>query len=175
MARKIGSAATTKPAGAPSPAGKNTAALDVLHPERQALIAGRLVEIREYGYIEGLKLQPGCKAFLDALYELFSTADEPPSVDDVSDLIGAHIITVQWLMAQAITPIDADPQAFVDGVHANAGWIGSLSDIDGDLLTFRWWEVNAGFFTRRLQRRLLGRLAAARRANPSPSSASTTA
>ncbi|MBC7162695.1 MAG: hypothetical protein H5U26_11405 [Immundisolibacter sp.] len=174
MARKLGNGAVQSTAG--QPARRQPApALAVLHPEREARIADRVVQVREYGYVEGLKLQAACKEFLDALYGLFSAALDPPSTDDLAELIGTHIVTVQWLIAQALTPLDDDPQAFAAAVEQNARWVGRLSERDGDTLTTVWWETNTGFFTRRLQRRLQARLAAERAASQSASSASTTA
>lgn len=149
--------------------------LNILHPERGVLIADRAVEVREYGYIEGLKLQAACKAFLDDLFIAFSRAEAPPTAEGIAEVMAEHILTVQWMIAQAITPLsDDDPQAFVRDVTANAQWIGALAEEPGDLLTAAWWEVNKRFFTRRLQRRALAANAAARPASLSASNVSTT-
>jgi hypothetical protein len=148
--------------------------LAILHPERQLVVAERTLEVREYGFIEGLKLQSGCKGFLDGLFGLFAPPAEPPSLEAIADVMAEHIITVQWMIAQAITPLYDDPEEFVAAVASNARWIGRLPEEAGDLLTACWWEVNKGFFTRRLQRRALAASAARAAAGPSASSASTT-
>ena len=150
-----------------------TETLDVLHPERTIAIGDRALEVREYGYVEGLKLQAACRAFLDDLYAVFARAEDPPSAEEIAEILGTHILTVQWLIAQAITPLDEDPQAFVTAVTDNLKWIGTLAEDAGDVLTACWWEVNKRFFIRRLQRRALAAGAAARAASPSASSAST--
>jgi hypothetical protein len=162
MARRLDKSKKAAPSGAAA-----ASALSVLHPEAQMEIAGRLVEMREYGYIEGLKLQAGCKAFLDELYTLFEQASTPPSIDAVSDVMANHVLTVQWMAAQAMTRVSEDPQTFVDAIKEHAAWIGSLGEDAGDVLVSMWWGVNRGFFTRRLQRRLQAEKA-------SRSSASTT-
>jgi hypothetical protein len=167
MARRVSPAAAAKKAAPQS-------AIGVLHPELDVQIADRVVRIREYGYVEGLKLQAAVAPFLDALYGLFAAADEPPSAHDIAELVGEHITTVQWLIAQALTPIVDDPQQFAAAVADNARWVGRLSEADGDALTTLWWGVNTGFFTRRFQRRLQARLAVERRAAQSASSTSTT-
>lgn len=171
MATKLGTAAAGKGRKKAAP----PSALAVLHPEIEVLVAHRVVRIREYGYVEGLKLQAAVAPFLDALYALFDAGGEPPSAHDIAELVGEHVVTVQWLIAQALTPLDDDPAAFAAAVEENARWVGRLGEMDGDRLTTLWWGVNTGFFTRRLQRRLQARLAAQRRAAPSASSTSTTA
>lgn len=177
MARKLGNqhqaqatpAATTRQAEA---AAEQAGVVSILHPEREVMIGKRAVEVREYGYVEGLKLQGACKDFLSALFGLFAQAAAPPPAEAVSDLFADHIVTVQWLIAQAITPIVDDPEVFVAAVASNAKWVASLDEVWGDALTAIWWEVNKGFFIRRLRRRAQAELEAARRA--SALSASTT-
>lgn len=164
--------ATTAAARAQSDAAE---ALGILHPERSIAIGDRVLQVREYGYIEGLKLQSAAKPFLDDLYQAFLRSDEPPSADEIADIMATHIVTVQWMIAQAITPDHQDdPQKFVADVAGNATWINGLDEGAGDLLTAVWWEVNKRFFTRRLQRRALAAGTAARRESLSASSASTT-
>lgn len=172
MAEKI-----ERPAPSASPATRAAAAersaaeaLEILHPERQLEVAGRVLEFREYGYVEGLKLQAAGKAFLDDLYVMFDRGHEPPSAEAIADVLADHILEVQWMIAQCITPLDDSPDVFVSAVADNARWIGTLGEDDGDLLASMWWEVNRRFFTRRLQRRAL----AARAARASASSGSTT-
>lgn len=162
MAQKVGnkkaprkSAAAGKPAAASSADGaaQDQAELSVLHPEGKAVIGGRAVVVREYGYIEGMQLQPALRPFLQALYQARAREGAPPNAEDVADVIAMHLVTVQWLMAQAITPIDEeDPQAFLDAVAENAKWIAGLNDVAGELLMTLWWGTNAGFFIRRLRR-----------------------
>ena len=61
MARKV-----VKPE---KPAEPGADDLQVLHPERSPIIAGRQVTVREYGFIEGLGLRPLAQPFLDELHE----------------------------------------------------------------------------------------------------------
>ena len=128
--------------------------LETLHPERAIEIAGRVVRIREFGYIEGTHLQAGMAGFISELYAEFTREGAAPSFDSIEALIARHITLIHWVVANAITPHDdEDPDAFIAAVKANAGWIGGLSDIEGDRLVMAWWGVNKGFFIRRLQRR----------------------
>ncbi len=132
----------------------NAQALAVMHPSLELTILGKVCVFREYGYVEGLKLQAACRGFLDDMYQLFARGSAAPPVEEVADLFSVHVLTVQWMAAQSMTPVNDDPQAFVDECKANTAWIGTLPDLPGDALISVWWEVNRGFFTRRLQRRL---------------------
>lgn len=143
--------------------------LAILHPEGGITIDGRAVLMREYGYIEGLTLQAGIKFFLDALYLLFAKSTAPPQALQVREVFAAHAVTVQWLMAQSITPYPDDPrelQSFADAVAENARWVAKLDDLQGDALLAVWWGTNRGFFTRRFRERLLAEREAANLSDP---------
>ena len=157
MAQKLTRGTAKKSAAETRP----SSPLGVLHPEGAIELRGRTVEVREYGYIEGLKVQATCQAFLDGLYALVARTEAPPSADLMRRLLKNHAITLQWLMAQAITPVNDDLQAFADAVRDNARWIETLNDIEGDALTTLWWGVNQGFFTRRLRELTVAARAAA--------------
>ena len=169
MAAKLGSkgdksAAARKPAAAvkQSPAEREKAIaqeeLDVAHPERVKSIGGRLLVVREYGYIEGMRIQAACKPFLDSLHALYQPGGAPPPVLAIADVFVNHVELVRWLIAQAITPYPEDDEGlndFIKAVNKNAKWINRLNDIDGDLLTLEWWGATSRFFIRRLQQRAL--------------------
>ena len=67
MARKK-QADIVAPASAPAEVGADD--LEVLHPDRTATIAGRAVTMREYGFIEGLKLAPLYKGIVDDIEQI---------------------------------------------------------------------------------------------------------
>ena len=150
---------------------RDAAALEVLHPERVIEIADRVVVVREYTYVEGMRLQSGCQAFLDDLYAAFARDEAAPGHDDINELLAKHIFVVQWLVAHSITPLDTEhPDAFFAAVKDNARWVGGLNDVEGDLLSVAWWQVNRGFFTRRLARRAQASQADSGARSASPSS-----
>ena len=129
--------------------------LDVLHPERSMIIAGRAVTVREYGFIEGLRLRPVYKAFADELYAVF--VDHAPEFEAVLDIVARHVDAITELCAVAA---DVEPD-----------WVRSLSSDDGELLLMLWWGANAGFFIHRLGTRLAVARATAQRsagANSTP-------
>lgn len=135
MAEKVSKGKT--PAAPKGAAGAND--LDVLQPDREITIDGRLVTVREYRFWEGLKMRAAAKPFFDGLYALFDQASVAPSFDDVADLLGEHQDAVVSMVAQA--------------TGCEPAWIRELDDQDGDALMLTWWMVNAGFFIRRVMRR----------------------
>lgn len=136
MARKV-----TKAGGAPA-APKGAAGVndvEILSPDQEITIDGRVVLVREYRFFEGLKLRARARPFFDDLYSLFVLAGPAPSFDDVSDLLGEHEAAVVDMVALST---GCEPE-----------WIRGLDDQDGDTLLVTWWLVNAGFFIRRVMRR----------------------
>lgn len=113
--------------------------LDILHPQREALIAGRKVTVREYGFVEGTRLRLVAKPFMDSLYDLIG-GKAVPTYDAVKDVMALHIDLVVELMARA--------------ADVDVAWISELNDPDGDLLALMWWGANGSFFMRAALQRL---------------------
>lgn len=135
--------------------------LEVLHPERSATIAGRSVTVREYGFIEGLRLQTLFAPFADDLYAGLKSGGGA-QLDEIIESVGRHADLIAELIA-----ISADVEV---------EWVRGLDDADGSNLMFLWWTVNAPFFMRRVLGRLTTErvLAKARAgATSMPSSSST--
>lgn len=146
--------------------------LAVLHPDGPVTLRKRTVTVREYGWVEGLRVQSACKDFLAALYALFARGgDGPPPAHAVRDVFMEHALTVQWLIAWSITPAaDAEnAHQFVEAQVKNAQWIATLNDVEGDALLAVWWGVNSGFFIRRFREL---RMATAAASSPSETAAS---
>jgi len=139
MARKVDKAGT-KPKVSPRPA-TDVEDLAILHPDREVTIAGRPLVIREYGFVEGLKMRAIAQPFIDALYALTDgSGGRPPSFLDVEALLGEHFEHVIPLIAKA--------------ADIESEWISSLSDEDGYRLMQEWWLATSGFFIRRVVERL---------------------
>jgi hypothetical protein len=114
--------------------------LNVLHPEREVTIAGRRIVIREYGFVEGLKMRAIAQPFVDALYALVAPTSSAPSFSEVESLLADHSDCVLELMARA--------------ADVEREWIENLSDSDGYYLMQEWWIVAGNFFIRRVVQRL---------------------
>lgn len=138
--------------------------LDVLHPERSVVLAGRAVTVREYGFVEGTRLRLLAKPFTDQLFA-FIKGQEVPHYEAVLDIIAEHIDLVVALMAQA--------------ADVEVEWIQQLSSDDGELLTLMWWGANGSFFMRaalqrlRAEREVVALLAGAASTPPSSPMATT--
>lgn len=116
--------------------------LEVLHPEQTLMLRGQKVIVREYGFVESLRIRPLMKPFLKDLHELVSAGGDMP-LDEVFDLIAKHQDACLELAAIAA---DVD-QAFVE----------SLSSPEGENLLLAWWGANGPFFSRQLQMQLFNR------------------
>lgn len=111
--------------------------LDILHPERTETIAGIVVTMREFTFVEGLRVNALGKPFIDDLYRAFSQGD--PDYETVLALVGVHYEAVLVMVAMAA---DVDP-----------AWVRALPPEDGELILALWWGANAGFFGRAIVRR----------------------
>lgn len=153
MAKKVTSEQQAAPkAGAASAADE----LSILHPDGSFELAGRQITVREYGHIEGLRLQAWAKPFFDDLYERMALGSAPPNAYQVKDLFAAHADLVMRMEALAA---DVEPE-----------WVEGLKDSDGELLMAVWWRVNQSFFFRRVFERAM----AERQARRSAGDTSTT-
>lgn len=106
--------------------------LEVLHPERLLTIAGREITVREYGFVEGLRLLPLAEPIIASLQG--DMARGVPTFDSVMGTIAEHADVAVQLMAIAA------------GVDVE--WIESLGQNDGQALMMIWWSVNGPFYMR---------------------------
>lgn len=142
MARKVKEAAPVAAPGADD--------LEVLHPEREVTIAGRQLVVREYGFVEGLKLRPLYAPLIETLKPVLAEG-ELPDLEQILGLLVQHADALPPLMATACDqPVE---------------WVASLGHEDGHNLMLVWWGVLGPFFVRSAAGQLLSeRLRAMRRA-----------
>lgn len=135
---------------APEPAAAEGADdLQVLHPNLVAELNGRQVVVREYGFIEGLKLQADLQPFLDGLYAM-TVAGTMPTLHEILALIGQHTDLVAHAMARAV---DVEPQEVL-----------TLKDHqEGHTLLMKWWIANGPFFWRCVRDRIVSEREVAKR------------
>lgn len=140
MARKIDSqaAAALPLAGAGgaavAAAEEGSDELDVLHPERQVMLGGRRVTVREYGHVEWLRLLPRAAPLVGAIANVLDAGIEP-SYEQALEVMAEHIDGLAPLVCQAC---DLDGAAFA-----------ALAPDAGELLLMTWWGVNGRFFVAR--------------------------
>lgn len=139
--------------------------LAILHPDREATIAGRKITMREYGFVEGMRLSATAAPLVDALADAAESSG-PVTLDAVQAVFGAHSDAIVALIAQAC--------------DQPAEWVAALNDADGQNLFGLWWAVNGGFFVRRVVstvqvRTLRAKSAGASSTQPSSATATTRA
>lgn len=139
--------------------------LAVLHPDREITIAGRPLVVREYGFVEGLRLRAVSEPFLAALYAAAKDDGQIPGFVGIEAVLADHAECVVQLVAAS--------------ARVESEWIMGLSDEDGYRLMQEWWLATGPFFIRRLVQRLaIDQAKAARPGGPAsmtPSSAPDTA
>jgi hypothetical protein len=110
--------------------------LAILHPDRQLVIGDppREVTVREFRFIEGMRVHVIAKPIVEDLLRMFGTHEL--GVHQITDLFVRH-----------------EPE-FMSMLCASTGlddkFIRSLNDVDGELLLLTFWQVNLLFFLRRL-------------------------
>lgn len=131
-----------------APAAEGADDLQTLHPDLEAKLNGRVVIVREYGFVEGLKVRQTLKRFLDGLYELTKLGSLPP-MDEVFGLV--------------VDNLDAVLEAIAVSADIEVEELQQLKDQhEGDILMLKWWTANGPFFNRlAVQRVLAERMAAA--------------
>ena len=106
--------------------------LQVLHPELPVKnVGGRDLVVREYGFIEGLRMRPIIEPILKDMEALICQTTQPTN-DQVLNLMANHVNEFQELLAVAS---DTDV-AFVAG----------LKRTDGTRLADAWWRVCGPFY-----------------------------
>lgn len=116
--------------------------LAIQFPDRQAVIAGVTLTMREYRWVEGMRLQLLTAPIVERLADLA----EQGRLGDAA----AH----ESLFADHA---DALPLLIGTACDQPLEWVESLSDRDGRNLRLLWWTVNLPFFSTRVSDRLLAR------------------
>ena len=107
----------------------------ILFPDAELEINGEKITVREFGFIEASKLQRTAEPIIEALARLGMDADNVKT-EDFANAVADNIEAFTILIAKACDkPVE---------------WVEGLSDQDGNLLSAAFWEVNSGFFVRRL-------------------------
>lgn len=113
--------------------------LDILFPDRSVLIAGKKITVREYGFVEGLRVRAAAKPFIDDLSGILKSSGVP-LVEQITGLIERHSDLVVLLVAEA--------------ADVDQNFMHSLTDQEGEALLGCWWSVNGPFFLNKAKDRL---------------------
>lgn len=112
--------------------------LTILHPEREVHVGGRKVVIREYGFIEGMRLRVKARPFIDALYAIMKDSVDF-GYEQVLDVLSQFNDDVLAMAAQA--------------ADVEKSWVEKLDPAEGDAFLLVWWAVNQDFFYQGVYRR----------------------
>lgn len=134
MARKVDR--NKKSPSAPPARGADD--LAVMMPNLPITVAGRALVVREYGFDDGLRVRALMAPLTRDLGQMFTSGEEA-LVEDIMDLLGAHVDRVR--------------QAIAISTGTDVAWVAALGDTDADLLLNAWWGVCGLFFVRQVMRR----------------------
>lgn len=138
-----------KTRAAAEPAQDPTAALEILHPERIATIARREIVMREYGFVESMRLHDLIQPILLDLRTAVE-AGGVPTLDTVLGVLAGHSDAIVQLLARGA---DVEPE-----------WVAGLSAPDGEALLYLWWGANGPFWLGGVVQRIAAERIAARNA-----------
>ncbi|MDH0290582.1 hypothetical protein N7414_15770 [Pseudomonas sp. GD04087] len=115
--------------------------LSVLQPNRHPTIAGRVVEMREYGFFDSLPLLPLLEPILVDLEEQAKAGAPWPDFNSVPSFLGNHADVLVHLIAKAAS--------------VEMEWMRGLNAEQGYELIWWWWIVNGPFCKRCAEKRLV--------------------
>ena len=142
MAEKLDRRSKINPeqAAAPQPAAQENE-LEILNPEREVTLGGKVYTIREYSHLEWLKLLVKVEALVEMIAQRFqnnSIADM--SFNDILNVIGEHI-------EQLLPTVLQSAGMTIEEFNALR-----LDEVEALLLV--WWGVNHHFFLQRARAKL---------------------
>lgn len=143
--------------------------MEILIGQREIEIAGETITVREYTFVEGLRVDAIACRLKTELSELFVGGEDGPElVFDLNRL-------------DAVLGENADEfiqlQSMASG--RSVAWVEGLNNADGQLLKMTWWMVNQHFFVNRLtqgylvRRELMKRVSQLDGRKPAPDSSGT--
>ncbi|HHJ11891.1 MAG TPA: hypothetical protein ENK00_01820 [Chromatiales bacterium] len=113
--------------------------LDVLIPDGEVVIGDEKVTVAEFTFCQSLALEPIVQPLIQDLKALFGGGDDAEasvSYQALASVFGRHADLLLHMITLS--------------TGRTRDWVEALSDADGQLLTMTFWQVNKGFFTRRL-------------------------
>ncbi|UIO45633.1 DUF6631 family protein [Pseudomonas aeruginosa] len=113
--------------------------LSVLFPDRQLTVGGVEVTVRELSFSEQLRHNHLLAPLGDSLAAIPpQKMDSPESINVIFDALALHADALRELIAISC--------------GQSMDWVDALPPDEGEALVLTWWEVNNGFFVRRLWR-----------------------
>jgi hypothetical protein len=117
--------------------------LAILFPDRGVVIAGVAVTMREFRWVEGLRLQSLIAPIVGRLADLA----------EQGKLMEAAALDALFMEQAEVLPL-----LIATACDQPVEWVNTLSDRDGSNLRLLWWTVNVPFFVPRVSDELQVRL-----------------
>lgn len=114
--------------------GKDTELIEVLFSDQVVVIGGQEITVREFRFLEGLKVAAEARPIIAGLRDLAKSGTPP--AEAIDQLISEHAELWVRLVARAC---DRD-----------AAWVAALPDTEASALNLAFWGTNGRFFGRRL-------------------------
>ena len=134
---------------------------EVLFPDKQMRINDEIITVREFSFADGLRASSIAGPILKDLADLFtvSTPERKANYSDMATVFAKHA--------------DAYLELIAISIGKSIDWLRTLGGADGDELSLIFWNVNKGFFMRRLVMEAIARRQPAEGASVSASSPSS--
>ena len=108
---------------------------EILYPDASIIIKGESIEVKEFSFPQGLKVNAMAAPLIKALSAFF-TDDENADFSAMSSVFDMHSETLIELMSISI--------------NKPTEWFNTLTDTEGQALLMTFWSVNKVFFINRL-------------------------
>lgn len=142
MGKKV--AAPAKSVAASDPGADD---LQIMHPDLTTTIAGQKITVREYGFVEGLRLRSLAQPLLDALHAKVAVG-RFPELEEIIAILGDNAEAVAQLIAAA--------------ADVEVEWLHGLNQREGHQLMLLWWTANGPFYVKNVFDRIMAEAAAAK-------------
>ena len=113
---------------------KQTNDAEILFPNAEITVKGETITVKEFSFIQGMKINAMARPMINDLGHFFS--DEDADFSSMSVVFDNHAELLIHLMSVSTEkPIE---------------WFETLSDSEGQSLLMTFWSVNKSFFINRL-------------------------
>ena len=109
---------------------------EILFSEQQLEIKGEKLTVREFSFIEGLRVNQMVRPFIKSMRHVFTEEDKDSDFSSMSAVFSDHMdVLIDLMSISTGQPVE---------------WFSTLSDTEGQTLLMAFWSVNKAFFINRL-------------------------
>ena len=109
---------------------------EILFSEQQLEIKGEKLTVREFSFIEGLRINQMVRPFIKSMRHVFTEEDKDSDFSSMSAAFSDHMdVLIELMSISTGKPVE---------------WFSTLTDTEGQTLLMAFWSVNKAFFINRL-------------------------